>query len=93
MNGFYLCPDVRSYINKKYVVMKILSITTVKICIYSIKYPLTIQWGKLKKIGGIVEFKGKPKKEWVEILLPMKEVVNLTTSDRLNKFVVNYINF
>ena len=93
MNGFYLCPDVRSYINKKYIVMKILSITTVKICIYSIKYPLIIQWQKLKKIGGIVEFKGKPKKEWVEILLPMKEVVNLTTSDKLHKFIVNYVNF
>lgn len=95
MNGFCLCQNVRSYINKKYVVMKILSITTVKICIYSVKYPLTIQWGKLKKIGGIVEFKGKPKKgkEWVEILLPMKEVVNLTTSDKLHKFVINYVNF
>lgn len=73
--------------------MKILSIITVKICIYSIKYPLTIQWGKLKKIGGIVEFKGKPKKEWVEILLPMKEAVDLNTADKLNKFITNYINF
>lgn len=93
MNGFYLCPDVRSYINKKYVVMKILSITTVKICIYTIKYPLTIQWGKLKKIGGIVEFKGKPKKEWVEIIIPMQEALDLTTADKLNKFITNYINF
>ena len=93
MNRFYLCPDVHSYINKKYIVMKILSITTVKICIYSIKYPLTIQWGKLKKIGGIVEFKGKPKKEWVEILLPMKEAVDLNPADKLNKFITNYINF
>ena len=93
MNGFCLCQNVRSYINKKYVVMKILSITTVKICIYSIKYPLTIQWGKLKKIGGIVEFKGKPKKEWVEILLPMKEAIDLNTADKLNKFITSYINF
>ena len=62
MNRFHLCPNVSSCINKKYVVMKILSIAIVKICIYSIKYPLTIQWGKLKKIGGIIEFKGKPKK-------------------------------
>ncbi|MDD6516407.1 MAG: hypothetical protein PUF63_00610 [Prevotella sp.] len=73
--------------------MKILSIKTVKICIYSIKYPLTIQWGKLKKIGGMVEFKGKPKKEWVEILLPMREALDLTTSDKLHKFIVNYVNF
>lgn len=93
MNRFNLCPNVSSYINKKYVVMKILNITTVKICIYSIKYPLTIQWGKLKKIGGIVEFKGKSKKEWVEILLPMKEVVDLNTDDKLNKFITNCINF
>ena len=93
MNGFCLCQNVRSYINKKYVVMKILSITTVKICVYAIKYPLTIQWGELKKIGAIVEFKGKSKKEWIEILLPMKEVVDLTTADKLNKFIKNYINF
>ena len=93
MNGFCLCQNVRSYINKKYVVMKILSITTVKICIYSIKYPLTIQWGKLKKIGGIVDFKGKPKKAWVEILLTMREALDLTTSDKLHKFIVNYVNF
>ena len=93
MTRFYLCPDVRSYINKKHIVMKILSITTVKISIYDIKYPLTIQWGKLKKIGGIVEFKDSPKKEWIEILLPMKEAVDLTTADKLNKFITNYINF
>ena len=93
MNRFHLCPNVSSYINKKYVVMKILSITTVKISVYAIKYPLTIQWGKLKKIGGIVKFKGKSKKEWVEILLPMKEAVDLTTANKLNKFITNYINF
>ena len=93
MNGLYLCPSVRSYINKKYIVMKILSICNVKICIYSIKYPLTIQWGKLKEIGGIVEFGGAPKKEWVEIFLPLKEVIDLTTSDKLNKFVAKYVNY
>ena len=93
MNRFHLCPNVSSYINKKYVVMKILSIANVKIYVYTIKYPLTIQWGKLKKIGAIVEFKGKPKKEWVEIILPMREALDLTTAYKLNKFVTNHIKF
>lgn len=93
MDGFYLCRNARSYIDKKYIVMKLISICSAKICIYSIKYPLIIQWGKLKKIGAVIEFKGKPKKEWVEILLPLKEVIDLTTADKLNKFVAKYVNF
>lgn len=93
MNTYYLCPNLHSYINKKYIVMKILNIAWVKICIYTIKYPLTIQWGKLKNIGGMVEFKNKSRKEWVEIFLPMREVIDLTTADKLNKFVAKYVNF
>lgn len=94
MKGFSLCANVRSYIDKRYTVMRILSIQTATIYVFDIKYPLTIKWNALKKIHSEIEFhKNKNGKEYLTISLPLREVLNVVDQGELSRFINKYINY
>ena len=86
-------PSVVSYINKRYLKLEICSITTARIYVYDIKYPMIIQWSKLKKLGAIIDFRKDNKKEWLVIYLPLREVLDLVNHHELCAFVTKYINY
>lgn len=71
--------------------MEICSITTARIYVFDIKFPMTISWRKLAELGAHIEFNTRGKKEWLVIYLPLKKVINITDSYELNKFVTKYI--
>lgn len=84
---------VRSYVNKKYMTMKFVNMMTAIISIYDIKYPLSIQWSELKKIGAQIEFVKKGNRENIHLMLPLREVVDAITCTKLHKFVSEFINY
>lgn len=71
--------------------MEICSITTARIYVFDIKFPMTISWGKLAELDAHIEFNTRGKKEWLVIYLPLKKVIDITDSYELNKFVTKYI--
>ncbi len=71
--------------------MEICSITTARIYVFDIKFPMTISWRKLTELGAYIEFNTRGKKEWLVIYLPLKKVIDITDSYELNKFVTKYI--
>ena len=94
MKRFSLCANVRSYIDKRYTVMRILSIQAATIYIFDIKYPLTIKWNDLKEIHSEIEFhKNKNGKEYLTISLPLREVIDIIDQGELSKFINKYINY
>lgn len=93
MSTRYIYPTLISYINKRYIKLEICSIKSVSIYIYNIKYPLTIQWGKLKKLNACIDFRKDGKKEWLAVHLPLKEVANITNNRELYEFVTKYFNY
>lgn len=94
MRGFSLCANVRSYINKRYTVMRILSIQTAIIYVFDVKYPLTIKWNVLKEMYSEIEFhKKKNGKDYLTITLPLREVIDVVDNKGLSKFVNKYINY
>lgn len=94
MKGFSLCANVRSYINKRYTVMRILSIQTATIYVFDIKYPLTIKWNALKKIHSEIMFcKNKNGKLYLTITLPLREIIDIVDCNKLNRFINKYIDY
>lgn len=94
MKGFSLCANVRSYINKRYTVMRILSIQTATIYVFDIKYPLTIKWNTLKEMYSEIEFhKKKNGKDYLTITLPLREVINITDGCKLREFINKHIDY
>lgn len=86
-------PSIVSYINKRYLKLEIYSIATARIYVYDIKYPMTIQWNKLKKLDAIIDFRKKNKKEWLVIYLPLRKALDLVNRYGLCAFVTKYINY
>lgn len=97
MKGFSLCRTLRTYAIKenvrKYVEMKFLSTSTAEICIYTLKYPMTIKWGALKKMNASIQFGRGKRTEWLSIFLPIKQVADITTTRQLSTFITTYIDF
>lgn len=91
---FNQCKSVRSYENKRYVVMRILSIQTAIIYVFDVKYPLTIKWNDLKKIHSEITFcKNKNGKQYLTITLPLREVIDIVDCNKLSKFINKYIDY
>lgn len=94
MKGFSLCANVRSYIDKRYTVMRILSIQTATIYVFDVKYPFTIKWNDLKKMHSEITFcKNKNGKQYLTITLPLREVIDIVDCNKLSRFVNKYINY
>lgn len=94
MRKFSLCANVCSYVNKRYTVMRILSITTAVIYVFDVKYPLTIKWNALKEMDSEIEFhKNKNGKDYLTISLPLREVIDIINGNKLSKFINKYVNY
>lgn len=91
---FNQCKSVRSYMNKRYTVMRILSIRTAIIYVFDVKYPLTIKWNDLKKIHSEITFcKNRNGRNYLTITLPLREVINITDGCKLREFINKHINY
>ena len=94
LKTFNQCKSVRSYENKRYVVMHILSIRTAIIYIFDVKYPFTIKWNDLKEMHSEITFcKNKNGKNYLTITLPLREVIDITDGRKLSKFINKYIDY
>lgn len=94
LKAFNQCKSVRSYENKRYVVMRILSIRTATIYVFDVKYPFTIKWNDLKEIHSEITFcKNKNGKLYLTITLPLREVIDIVDCNKLSRFINKYINY
>ena len=94
MRKFNLCANVCSYVDKRYIVMRILNIQSAVIYVFDITYPLTIKWNDLKKIDSNIEFReNKSGKEYLTISLPLRRVIDITDGKKLSRFINKYINY
>lgn len=91
---FNQCKSVRSYMNKRYTVMRILSIQTAIIYVFDVKYPLIIKWNDLKKIHSEITFcKNRNGRNYLTITLPLREVINITDGCKLREFINKHIDY